>query len=675
MCSRGWFLTLSGLLLLPLLATGQVEDWLPIKPQDFRIREVPGSPGAAAIQLYYADYIDDQEQTEFFYRRIKVLNDKGSRYADVEIVVPPEGSISGLKARTIHPDGKIIEFAGKPYQKVIVKSRGIKILAKAFTIPDVTVNSIIEYKYKIDLPGVFLDNSWTIQHELYTIKESFRMKPYGGMLEGFEKGHQVAVLSSHMPGNLKPQQRGGTYELEVENMPAFEAEGYMPPEEDYQPQIRFFYGGREIASPEKFWHDAGREWNEDAEHFIGNHREIEAESSQVIAHETEAAQMLRKLYARAQQVRNLTYERERTEEEQKKESLKPPQSVKDVLARGYGDHDDINRFFVALARAAGFEASILRVSDRSEKFFDRGLLSRRQLAAEIAMINRDGQNTFLDPGTRFCPFGFVRWMRTSSLALKLDKKGGTFIKIPSAGYEKAMVRRSADVVLDAAGSLQGRITARFEGGEALERRLNALNTDDAGRKEALEEEARDWLPGGAIVKLVNVEGWEGGEEPLIATFAIELASYAPIAGRRLLVPANLFQSRQLDAFKQADRKYPVYFPYAFGESDHIAIQVPSGYTVETIPGQQTSSFSYATYLNESHFEGKQLVTDRILQVNGIFFRVEIYAEIKDFFRKVQAGDEQRVVFQGGGGPQSVKSGAFSLNRPLSRSNPSFHCSA
>src|SRR5580765_6037651 len=115
MCPRGWFLTLSGLLLLPLLSSGQVEDWLPIKPQDLRIREVPGSPGAAAIQLYYADYIDDQEQTEFFYRRIKVLNDKGSRYADVEIIVPPEGSISGLKARAIHPDGKIIEFTGKPY--------------------------------------------------------------------------------------------------------------------------------------------------------------------------------------------------------------------------------------------------------------------------------------------------------------------------------------------------------------------------------------------------------------------------------------------------------------------------------------------------------------------------------------------------------------------------------
>jgi hypothetical protein len=655
---RGWSLTLLGLLLLPLPAPAQTEDWLPIQPQDLRIREVPGSPGAPAIQLYYADYIDDQVQSEFFYRRIKVLNDKGNRYADVEIVIPPEGSISGLKARTIHPDGRIIEFTGKPFQKVIMKGREGKFLAKAFTMPDVTVNSIIEYKYKIDLPGVVLDNSWTIQHELYTVKESFRMRPYGGLLDGFDRGQQVAVLSSHMPDNLKPQQKGGTYELEVENMPAFEAEGYMPPEEDYQPQIRFFYGGREIDSPEKFWRDAGRGWNEDAEHFIGSYKEIVQESSRVIGHETDPEQKLDKLYARAQQVRNLTYERERTEEEQKKESLKPPQNVKDVLARGYGGRDDITRFFVALARAAGFNVSILRVSNRREKFFDRGLLSRRQLDAEIAMVNRAGQSTFLDPGTRFCPFGFVRWMRTSSLALKLDKKGGDFIKVPSAGYEKAMIRRSAEATLSADGSLNGKITVRFEGGEALERRLDAANTDDAGRKEALEEEARDWLPGGASVKLIKVDGWEGIEEPLVATFAVELPSFASIAGRRLLVPTNVFQARQMDVFKHADRKYPVYFPYAFGEADQIAIQVPVDYRIETLPAQQSTSFSYATYFNEPRFDGKKLVTDRVLQVNGIFFGVEIYAEIKDFFRNVRVGDEQQAVFQSGESPGS--SGAFAM---------------
>src|SRR5262249_47922123 len=172
---------LLGVLAAGLPSFAQNADWLPITEKDLSIKEVPGNPGAAAIQLYYADYINDQEQTEFFYHRIKVLSDKGNSYADVEIVVPPDGSVSKLKARTIHPDGKIIEFTGKPFQKVLVKGRGLKVVAKTFTMPEVTVGSIIEYKYTIDWPGIILDNYWTIQNELYTVKESFRMKPFGGL--------------------------------------------------------------------------------------------------------------------------------------------------------------------------------------------------------------------------------------------------------------------------------------------------------------------------------------------------------------------------------------------------------------------------------------------------------------------------------------------------------------
>ena len=57
-------------------AQAQKEDWQPITQHDLEMKQVPGNPGADAVQLYYADFINDQEQTEFFYVRIKVLNEK-----------------------------------------------------------------------------------------------------------------------------------------------------------------------------------------------------------------------------------------------------------------------------------------------------------------------------------------------------------------------------------------------------------------------------------------------------------------------------------------------------------------------------------------------------------------------------------------------------------------------
>jgi hypothetical protein len=628
-------------------AWAQKEDWQPITQRDLEMKQVPGSPGADAVQLYYADFINDEEQTEFFYVRIKVLNDKGKSHADVELVIPPEGSISRLKARTIQPDGKITEFTGKPFQKTVIKARGVKVLAKSFTMPEVSVGSIIEYKYHVDWPWIITDNFWTIQHGLYTVKESFRMKAYSGGLQGFENGYQVASLYSHMPPNIKPVQKGGGYELDLDNMPAFETEGYMPPEEDLKPQMRFFYVGRDTSTPEKFWQDAGRKWNDEAEHFIGNRKEIAQAAAQAIGNEPDSEQKLRKLYARAQQIRNLTYERERTEQEQKKEKLKLNQNAGDVLARGTGYRDDITRLFVALARAAGFDTSIVRVSDRKNKFFDKGLLSGRQLETEIAVVSLAGKDIYLDPGTKFCPYGYLRWIRTSTMGIKLDKKGGGFVTVPAAGYDKATIRRNAEMSLDAAGNLTGTIIVTFEGGDALEHRLDELDTDEAGRKKDLEDELHGWLPTGAITKMTKSEGWELSDGPLTATFSVEMPAYASAAGKRLLVPVYLFQARQMDAFKHVDRKFPVYFPYAFGEVDRVAIAVPGGYTLENAPQQQTERLGYAGYQNLAQFDGKKLVTQRILQVNGIFFRVEQYPEVKGFFGKVQAGDEQQAVLTGG----------------------------
>src|SRR5205807_10580014 len=113
--------------------------------------------------------------------------------------------------------------------------------------------------------------------------------------------------------------------------------------------------------------------------------------------------------------------------------------------------------------------------DRKNKFFDKGLLSRRQLDNEMAAVNLAGKEIYLDPGTRFCPYGYLRWIRTSTTGIKLDKKGGVFAPAPGATYDKATIRRNADMVLDGSGNLTGTITVKFEGGDALEHRLDELD--------------------------------------------------------------------------------------------------------------------------------------------------------------------------------------------------------
>src|ERR1039458_5869499 len=87
------------------------------------------------------------------YARIKVLTEAGKEYANVELKSYNSDaggySINGIAGRTIHPDGTIIPFTGKPFDKLIEKSQSYKETAKVFTLPDVEVGSIIEYRYEL----------------------------------------------------------------------------------------------------------------------------------------------------------------------------------------------------------------------------------------------------------------------------------------------------------------------------------------------------------------------------------------------------------------------------------------------------------------------------------------------------------------------------------------------
>ncbi|MGZ4877824.1 MAG: DUF3857 domain-containing protein, partial [Candidatus Angelobacter sp.] len=485
------YLSFALLLVFIAPASAQKEDWQPIAQDDLNINQVPGNPGADAVQLYYANYIDDSAGSEFVYHRVKILTESGKKYADVEITAGINNDVGNLKARTIHPDGSIVEFTGKPFDKTIFKGRGIKWNAKTFTMPDVTVGSIIEYKYKVKN---YTSDLWILQHDLYTVREyvTFQPRHWGERVSW--SGRNLSISP--------PVKKSDGWELEWKNVPAFQTEANMPPEANYKPSVSFYYFREDIKNEEKFWEEIGKFLHEFIERYIGNRKEIKEAALQAIGTETDPEKQLRKLYDRAQQIRNLSYERARTDEERKKEKIKNNENLGEIVKRGYGDSEDITAFFVGMARAAGFDAQVVLVSNRREAFFSPKVLTLDGLRTWMALVNVKGKDIYLQPGVRFCPYGLLRWANTSTDALKFDKKGGTFVMMPPLTSDRSSTKRIAKMELVDEGLLKGEISVEFQGEEALEHRLDARDSDDAGKKKDLEDELKSWLPGGSTVKMV-----------------------------------------------------------------------------------------------------------------------------------------------------------------------------
>jgi hypothetical protein len=140
---------------------------------------------------------------------------------------------------------------------------------------------------------------------------------------------------------------GEKYELELEDIPPFEEEPFGPPPGTLKPKVQFWYTAS-ATEPNVFWNRVAHEWADLIEPFIGDSREVREAAAALVAGAATPDEKLRKLFARAQQIRNTSFEPEKSENESRK--LRDNHRTQDVLCNGYGGLTDINRLFVAMAR-------------------------------------------------------------------------------------------------------------------------------------------------------------------------------------------------------------------------------------------------------------------------------------------------------------------------------------
>ncbi|HVW69926.1 MAG TPA: DUF3857 domain-containing protein, partial [Steroidobacteraceae bacterium] len=166
-----------GLLQLWALPQAWAEDWLPVTREELAMTQDPKAPGAPAVYLYREVNRDDSGDSEDFYARIKILTEEGRERANVHIAYgTARDSIRSIRARTIRPDGSIANFDGTVYDRPVVSGQDSKWMEKTFTLPDVQVGSIIEYRYRRQLAWMYIyDSHWILSDDLFTHSARFSL--------------------------------------------------------------------------------------------------------------------------------------------------------------------------------------------------------------------------------------------------------------------------------------------------------------------------------------------------------------------------------------------------------------------------------------------------------------------------------------------------------------------
>jgi hypothetical protein len=283
------------------------------------------------------------------------------------------------------------------------------------------------------------------------------------------------------------------------------------------------------------------------------------------------------------------------------------------------------------------------VSTRDERFFDYRIQNPADLNSNVVLVTLNGKQMFLDPGTAFAPFGLLPWSETAVKGRRLDKDGGTWVQTPPTEAEESRVERKGNLKLAANGTLEGKMTVTFTGQEALWRRHEERNEDDAGRKQFLEDEIKADIPSGIVVELANRPDWNSASPTLVAEYDLKIPGWASIAGQRAVMPVGLFGGQDKRTFQHQTREHPLYFAFRHQSADDVVIELPPNWQVSSSPQPTRENGKVLNYASSSEVDNGSLHLKRELTVAALLVETKYYGAMQNFFEIVRTGDEGQIV--------------------------------
>jgi hypothetical protein len=297
-----------------------------------------------------------------------------------------------------------------------------------------------------------------------------------------------------------------------------------------------------------------------------------------------------------------------------------------------------------MLRAAGLNAYAMKVVDRDSGVFDPSFLSLEQLDDTLVVLDTGGKEILLDPGEKMCPFQTIHWRHSSAGGIMQAVKSRTLALSPKQAYAENKTVRSGDVTLDAQGALTGTFRFVMTGQQALYWRQMALRFDLNEVKKQFDHSIESLFPESVEAHVRLFTGLDNPDQDLSAIVNAK-GNLGAATSRRMILPAFFFETRGRQPFvAQEKRTQPVDMRYGEFVADQVTYHLPDGFIVEGAPQDVNISWSnHAMLINQSASAPGQITIVRSLTRAFTFAKPDEYQDLRGFYQKVAAADQQQLV--------------------------------
>ena len=444
----------------PLIA----QKWGKVSKEVLEMTSIPEDPEADAVILFDKGKITitrDFRLVFEYHRRIKILTERGLKYADISIPFFHEDGIKALKAHTILPSGKKVKLK----KKDVFEKKGGVWKEKVFAFPGVEVGSVIEYRYEKYSKYIGFLEPWKFQNQEFTkVSELDVFLPAGFNYKIFGQN-----FPGHDPKAAEEDYLGGTkFTWRIYNFPGIKPEPYMLyPLKDYFASIHFqivsFEGRGGMIKFIDTWEDLAQRVRVIHEPFLIGNKELEKLFLKLLHDDDDDKIKAQSIYNYVKNAIDTTPYRGLLSDRLKKSH----ELVKDKK----GSAVEKNLMLVNLLRQAGLEAHPLYISTLDHGPFSEWWTTLRQLNHVIAYLRLGHTSYFLDTKNKHCPFGMLPPNDLTYQGLLIEESG-RIIEIPTSKSGDNIDSVITNAKLSEDGNLICHTVLRFEGYSGLKERTD-----------------------------------------------------------------------------------------------------------------------------------------------------------------------------------------------------------
>lgn len=323
-----------------------------------------------------------------------------------------------------------------------------------------------------------------------------------------------------------------------------------------------------------------------------------------------------------------------------------PNSCVSVFENKYGDCKDLSTLMIAMLAEAGIAAYPALMLTRDAGVVIRDFPSN-QFNHVLPFVPLENDTIWLECTADYMVAGELPDDREGCQVLAVKENGGEIISTPLSRSEdnRWESRISARLTTGGALVLSGELHAR--GKQAQDLRFGLVY-----RKP---DEQKDWLRNrvlGRNVPKLTLDNYTLGHFtedyhlPLGIKFTGTVTNFAPASVRRLFLNPNILNQVSRGSAPEAEeRKFPVYYRYAYMDVDSVEIELPLGFSIESAPPPQDIETPFGLYQTEYSLEGSRLRYRRVFRLDQKLIPPGEYETYRDFLREVSKNDNAQFVFK------------------------------